>query len=188
MKRLAVLASGEGTLLERMIRKNLPIELVITDRACKALDIAVSANIPASVVERTFDAYFDRDRFTYLVVDILKRNNIDLVAMAGFMTKLGPTMFFPDAYRGRVLNTHPSLLPLHKGKDPVRKALHSGATLTGFSIHIATEELDDGPIIFQQPVDILPGDTEETLHERIKQHERILYIRLLRQLVKEKSS
>jgi phosphoribosylglycinamide formyltransferase-1 len=82
-----------------------------------------------------------------------------------------------------VLNTHPSLLPLYKGWHAVRQALEEGAKETGCTVHIATEELDEGPILAQAAVPILPSDDEETLHERIKQVERALYPAVLRRVV-----
>jgi phosphoribosylglycinamide formyltransferase-1 len=92
--------------------------------------------------------------------------------MAGFGTVV-PAL--PAAYPGRVLNTHPALLPAFKGWHAVRAALDAGVKVTGMTIHVATAEVDDGPILAQEAVPVLPGDTEESLHERIKQVERRLY-------------
>jgi phosphoribosylglycinamide formyltransferase-1 len=103
----------------------------------------------------------------------LEKYEIDLVAMAGFMTILGPEIF--ENFQDRILNTHPSLLPKFKGATAVLDALGSGDTQTGCTIHIATTKLDAGRILAQARVPILPGDTPELLHERIKQSERTLY-------------
>ena len=103
----------------------------------------------------------------------LKFRDIDLVAMAGFGTIVSES--FHAAYPGRVLNTHPSLLPAFPGWHAVAQALASGVRETGCTVHIATEVLDDGPILAQRGVPIEPDDTEETLHERIKAVERELY-------------
>ena len=92
--------------------------------------------------------------------------------MAGFGTVV-PDL--PAAFPGRVLNSHPSLLPAFKGWHAVRDALEHGVKVTGTTIHIATAEVDEGPILAQETVEVLPDDTEETLHERIKQVERRLY-------------
>ena len=89
------------------------------------------------------------------------------------MTVLGRPMF--DAYGGRVLNTHPSLLPAFPGAHAVRDALAFGVKVTGCTVHIATARMDDGPILAQEAVPVLPDDTEATLHERIKAVERRLY-------------
>ncbi len=93
--------------------------------------------------------------------------------MAGFMTVLAEPMFV--AYEGRVLNTHPSLLPAFPGAHAVRDALAYGVKVTGCTVHIATVRMDDGPILAQQAVAVAPDDTEESLHERIKAVERSLY-------------
>jgi len=93
--------------------------------------------------------------------------------MAGFMTVLTGSMF--EVYGGRVLNTHPSLLPAFPGAHAVRDALAFGVKVTGCTVHLATERMDDGPILAQEAVPVLAGDTEASLHERIKVVERNLY-------------
>jgi len=101
--------------------------------------------------------------------------------MAGFMTILAPEFF--DTYKGLLLNIHPALLPKYKGERAVADALEAGETVTGSTIHVATAELDAGPIIAQEKVDIEPDDTVSTLHERIKEIERPLYSRVLREIL-----
>ena len=101
--------------------------------------------------------------------------------MAGFMTVLAPPMF--DVYAGRVLNTHPSLLPAFPGAHAVRDALAFGVKVTGCTVHLATERMDDGPILAQEAVPVLPGDTEASLHERIKAVERNLYPTVLKEFL-----
>jgi phosphoribosylglycinamide formyltransferase 1 len=98
--------------------------------------------------------------------------------MAGFGTVLAAPIF--DIYAGRMLNTHPALLPAFKGWHAVRDALAAGVKVTGTTIHVATEEVDAGPILAQEAVPVLTGDTEETLHERIKTVERRLYPETIR--------
>ncbi|HXZ82775.1 MAG TPA: phosphoribosylglycinamide formyltransferase [Acidimicrobiales bacterium] len=173
-RRLAVLASGTGTILEALIAAELPIVVVGVDRSCRAARIAEGAGIPVEFVERRdFSASFDREAYTEALVAALARHRVGTVAMAGFATVLGPT-FFP-AFEGRVLNTHPALLPAYKGWHAVRDVLAAGETTTGSTVHVATCEVDAGPILAQEKVPIRPDDTEETLHERIKQVERRLY-------------
>ncbi len=99
--------------------------------------------------------------------------------MAGFGTVLASAVF--DAYPGRVLNTHPALLPAFKGWHAVEDALAAGVKVTGCSVHVATAEVDSGPILAQEPVAVLPGDSAESLHERIKAVERRLYPETIRQ-------
>jgi phosphoribosylglycinamide formyltransferase-1 len=175
--RLCVLVSGSGTILEAMVRAGLDVALVASDRRCRGLDVAYGAGIETLLVSREqfggFASTFDRVGFTAELTNALKSREIDLVAMAGFGTIV--TGSFHVAYPGRVLNTHPSLLPAFKGWHAVAQALESGVTETGCTVHIATEALDDGPILAQRQVPIEPDDTEETLHERIKAVERELY-------------
>ena len=179
--RLSVLASGSGTLLHAILDEGLTVALVLADRPCRALTIAVEHGVPAELVERTeWGPSFDRAAYGERVVKVLRAHGIDLVAMAGFGTVV-PAL--PAAFPGRVLNTHPALLPAFKGWHAVRDALALGVKVTGTTVHIATAEVDAGPILAQEAVPVLPGDTEETLHERIKQVERRLYPATIRQFI-----
>jgi phosphoribosylglycinamide formyltransferase-1 len=178
--RIGVLASGSGTILEAIVHADLPVVVVIVDRRCRALEVAESAGVASELVEReSFGPEFDRVAYTHRVVDALKRHDVELVPMAGFGTVLAPALF--DAYPGRVLNTHPALLPAFKGWHAVEDALAAGVKVTGCSIHVATAEVDAGPILAQEAVAVLPGDTAESLHERIKAVERRLYPETIRQ-------
>jgi phosphoribosylglycinamide formyltransferase 1 len=180
MRRLGVLASGSGTILQSLLDDGLPIAVVVVDRACGAVERAEAAGTPVEAVEReSFGPEFDRDAYTHRVVDALKRHEVDLVAMAGFGTILSQEVH--DAFPGRILNTHPALLPDFKGWHAVRDALAAGVTVTGCTVHLATLEVDEGPILAQESVPVLPSDTEETLHERIKEVERVLYPRVIRE-------
>ena len=169
--------SGSGTILDAMVHQGLDVALVISDRPCRGLDVAREHSVDALLVDRQafggFTSSFDRERYTHALSDTLLEHRIDLVAMAGFGTIL--TAQFHRAYPGRVLNTHPSLLPDFKGWHAVAQALEAGVTETGCTVHVATEALDDGPILAQRRVPVLEGDTESTLHERIKAVERALY-------------
>ncbi len=181
MTRLGVLASGTGSILQAIVDAGLPVALVLTDRRCGAVEIAAQAGVPVEVVERTdFTKAFDRDAYTRTVVEVLKRHEIELVAMAGFGTVI-PGIW--DAYPDRVLNTHPALLPAFKGWHPVRDALAYGVKVTGCTVHFATPEMDAGPILAQEAVPVLADDTEQTLHERIKQVERRLYPETIRKVM-----
>ncbi len=173
MRKLAVLVSGNGSNLEAILRYPLPVALVIADRICPAIKVVARAQVPYVVIKRTFGADFDRNAFTKTIHDTLRDYHIEVIAMAGFMTVLDSPIFLE--YRGRILNTHPSLLPNFKGAHAVRDALAEGVDVTGCTVHIATEQLDEGLVLAQQQVSVLPGDTESTLHERIKVIERELY-------------
>lgn len=179
--RVAVLASGSGTLLEAILAEGIDVSLVVTDRPCRAVAVAESAGIPAELVERTdFSAAFDRDAYTERVITTLREHAIDLVVMAGFGTIIPKA---PAAFPDRVLNTHPALLPAFKGWHAVRDALNAGVKVTGCTVHLATAEVDEGPILAQEAVPVLPGDSEDTLHERIKEVERRLYPDTIRRVI-----
>ena len=184
MRRLGVLASGSGTILQALLDAGLPVAVVVVDRQCAAIELAESANVAVELVGReSFDDDFDRDGYTHRVVDALKRHEVELVAMAGFGTILAQEIH--DAYPGRILNTHPALLPAFKGWHAVRDALAAGVDVTGCTVHLATLEVDEGPILAQEEVPVLPGDTQESLHERIKEVERRLYPKVIREQLEE---
>lgn len=157
----------------------MAVSAVILDRRCRAEELARAAGIDTEVVEReSFGGDFDRVAYTARVIDALKRHQVDVVAMAGYGTVLSKSMF--DVFPGRILNTHPALLPAFKGWHAVRDALAAGVKVTGTTVHIATEDVDAGPILAQEAVRVEPGDTEDTLHERIKSVERRLYPETIR--------
>lgn len=179
--RIAVLASGSGTLLEAILDDGIGVAVVAADRPCRALDVAARHGVPAELVERTeWGRDFDRAAYTERLVKVLRSHGVELVVMAGFGTVVPG---IADAFPGRVLNSHPALLPAFKGWHPVRDALAAGVTETGATIHIATAEVDAGPILAQETVPVLPGDTEETLHERIKRVEWRLYPATIRSFI-----
>ena len=175
--RIGVLASGSGTILEAIVDAGLPVRLVAADRPCRALDVATAAGIPTALVDRAgfggFGTGFDREAFTRALSDTLVDAEVDVVVMAGFGTVLAQPVH--DAFPGRILNTHPALLPAFPGWHAVRDALAAGAVETGTTVHVAHLEMDTGPILAQATVPVLADDTVETLHERIKTEERRLY-------------
>ena len=184
--RLAVLASGSGTLLDAMAGAGLPIALVVVDRPCAVEQGAERHGLRHERVERTdFGAGFDRARYTDRVLDVLSIERIELVAMAGWGTILAPAAF--EAYPGRILNTHPSLLPSFPGWNAVRDDLEYGVKVTGCTVHVATEQVDDGPILAQEAVEVRPDDDEASLHERIKTVERRLYVDTIRSILDDGS-
>jgi phosphoribosylglycinamide formyltransferase 1 len=172
-----VLASGSGTILQAVLDAGVPVSVVLADRPCRALDLASSAGVEAVLVDRRafggFGPGFDRGRFTEELTDELSARTVDLVAMAGFGTVL--TAHVHETFAGRILNTHPSLLPAFPGWHAVADALAAGVRSTGCTVHVAICEVDAGPVLAQVEVPVLPGDTETVLHERIKQAERRLY-------------
>lgn len=184
--RIAVLASGSGTILDAMVEAGVPVELVVADRACGALEVAQRHGVASLLVEReSFGAAFDRDAYSRRLADELTARDVDLVVMAGFGTILTSPLF--DAYGGRVLNTHPALLPAFKGWHAVDAALAAGVKITGCTVHVATEEVDDGPILAQEAVRVEPGDDVARLHERIKVVERRLYVTTVKDILERGS-
>ena len=172
--RIGVLASGSGTLLDAILSDAIPVAVVVVDRPCAATDVSERHGVPAVLVARdSFGEDFDRVAYTEQVVDVLEANDVDLVVMAGFGTIFEKPIH--DAFPGRILNTHPALLPAFPGWHAVRDALDHGVKVTGCTVHVATLEVDAGPILAQEAVPVLPDDTIDTLHERIKEVERRLY-------------
>jgi phosphoribosylglycinamide formyltransferase 1 len=172
--RLAVLASGSGTILDAIVGEGIPVELVLVDRPCGATEVADRHGIDHALLRR--DSYgpgFDRVAYTEQVIDALAAARIELVAMAGWGTILAKPMF--DAFEGCILNTHPALLPSFPGWHGVDDALAYGVKVSGCTVHVATEEVDAGPILAQEAVPVLPDDDASSLHERIKAVERRLY-------------
>ena len=147
------------------------------------LDVAHDAGVEAVLVERTdFSKSFDRDGYCEQLVEVLRALELDVLVSAGFGTVVpGVTSAFP----GRMINTHPALLPAFKGWHAVRDALEAGVKVTGCTVHVMTEEMDEGRILAQEAVPVLDGDTEESLHERIKEVERRLLPETIRRFVEE---
>jgi phosphoribosylglycinamide formyltransferase 1 len=174
---VAVLASGGGTILEAVLAAAVPVAVVVSDRPCRALEVAERAGVESVLVDRRhwggFGPAFDREAYTEAVTAALTPHAPDLVAMAGFGTVLGQAVH--RAFPGRILNTHPSLLPAFPGWHAVADALAAGVAVTGCTVHVATLELDAGPVLAQAEVPVEAGDTVERLHERIKRVERQLY-------------
>lgn len=177
-----MLVSGAGTILDAIVDASLPVAVVIADRACPAIEKASSKGLETEVVLRdTFGPSFDRTAYTKRLTEVLDSASVELVAMAGFGTVLAAPIY--ERYRGRILNTHPSLLPAFPGWCAVEDALDHGVKFTGCTVHWATVEVDSGPILAQEVVPVLPEDDSTTLHERIKVVERTLYVEVLAQVM-----
>ncbi len=168
--------------MHSLLDAQLPIVAVVTDRKCRAEEVAQSYGKRFVRVERdTFEASFEREAYTKELLDTLLSLAPDVVAMAGFGTVLYNG--FEDRLKNRILNTHPSLLPEFKGWHAVRDALVAGVSVTGCTIHVATSDLDAGPILFQQKVEIVSDETEESLHEKIKEVERRAYPKVISKFI-----
>ncbi len=177
-----MLVSGAGTILEAILGAGIPVALVASDRPCRGLELADGHLIPTELVaRRSFGAGFDRDAYSAELAAMLVGHGIDLVAMAGFGTVLTEPMH--DVFGGRIINTHPALLPSFKGWHAVRDALAHGVKVTGCTVHVAGLDVDTGPILAQEAVAVLAGDDESSLQERIKEVERRIYPAALRQII-----
>jgi phosphoribosylglycinamide formyltransferase 1 len=175
--RLVVLASGTGSLLASLLDAavaDYPARVVAVgvDRDCRAIEIATQASLPTFTV-RLAD-HPDRDAWDAALTDAVAAHAPDLIVSAGFMKILGPQ--FLTQFCGRILNTHPTLLPAFPGAHGVADALAYGVKVTGCTVHLVDPGTDTGPILAQQPIPVLDDDDEETLHERIKVTERRLLV------------
>ncbi len=188
--RLAVLVSGSGTNLQAILdacaQPDYPAEVVVvvSDRpGAFALERARRAGVPTHVVD--WSMFRNRAAFCRQLEAILAPYRVDLVCLAGFLRILDAQ--FVAAYRGRILNIHPSLLPAFGGKGMYgervhRAVLESGARITGCTVHFVTEDVDAGPIILQAEVPVLPTDTPETLAARVAQEEHRIYPEAIRRV------
>jgi len=182
--RVVVLASGAGTLFEALAHRadEIGVEIVglICDAQVGACERAISLGIPVTVLPISVDrAIWDQTLATEL-----NRLQPELIVSAGFMKILGPKVL--ANHLGRIINTHPALLPLFPGAHAVRDALEAGVTVTGATVHFVDEGIDTGQIITSQQVMVEPDDTEALLHERIKVVERELLITVVRDIANGK--
>lgn len=189
--RIVVLVSGTGSNLQAVIDAvqagDLPVEIaaVGADRpGTYGVERAAAAGIPTFVVD--FKQYSSRADWNADLTERTAAFDPDYVISSGFMRIVNQQ--FLDRFPNRYLNTHPALLPSFPGAHGVRDALAYGVKVTGCTVMIADAGIDTGPILAQTAVPVLDGDTEETLHERIKVQERALLIETLRDLAIQKAS
>lgn len=176
MKRVAVLVSGGGTNLQALLESeargenpNGKIVLVVASKpGVYALERAANFGVESAVVARK--EYADSDAFDAALLDTLQSHQIDVVVLAGFLLVLGPRVI--EAYRNRILNVHPSLIPSFCGPGFYGLRVHEaalarGVKVTGATVHLVNEECDGGPILLQNAVAVQPGDTPEVLQKRV---------------------
>ncbi|HEY5798253.1 MAG TPA: phosphoribosylglycinamide formyltransferase [Bosea sp. (in: a-proteobacteria)] len=181
--RVGILISGRGSnmvsLVEAARAEGFPAEIALVLSnvpGAGGLDRAKEFGIATATVDhRAFNR--DREAFERAMDEILRVNQIDLVVLAGFMRIMTP--WFVRRWEGRMINIHPSLLPLFKGTHTHRQALEAGVAEHGCSVHFVVPELDAGPVIMQAKVPVLPGDDEDTLASRVLVEEHLLYPRAL---------
>lgn len=189
--RLVVLVSGSGTLLQSLMDAcadpayGARVVAVGADRdGIAGLQRAQDAGIPTFV--RRIKDYPDRGQWDAALTDAVGEHQPDWVVSAGFMKLVGPR--FLHRFGGRMINTHPALLPSFPGAHAVRDALAHGVKVTGCTVISVDEGVDTGPILAQRACEVLPGDTEKTLHERIKVLERDLLVDTVRGFVRDRTA
>ena len=173
--RIAVIVSGSGTLLQALLdhASGFTVSAVLSDRpGATGLDRARAAGVPTAVVDLA--EFPDRSSWDDALVRAVDTFHPDIVVLAGFMRIVGEPLL--RRYGGRIVNTHPALLPAFPGAHGVRDALDHGVKVTGCSVILVDAGTDTGPIIAQRAVEVLDDDIESTLHERIKVVERALLV------------
>jgi phosphoribosylglycinamide formyltransferase-1 len=178
MMNFAVLASGRGSNLKAIIEAvksgkiNAQLSVVISDKKdAYALEGARQAGIPALYINPK--DFHDRESFDKGLVERLHEFKIDFVVLAGYMRLV--SIYFIQQYPNKILNIHPSLIPAFRGMHAIKDAFDYGAKITGVTVHIVIEEMDDGPIVLQEAVRVDPKDTLESLEEKIHQAEHRIF-------------
>jgi phosphoribosylglycinamide formyltransferase-1 len=191
MKRIGVLISGRGTNLQAMIDAERSGELggtivIVISNKTNAIGVkrAQRAGIQVQIV--TKKTYPDRGDFDRKIIETLRRFEVDLVVLAGYMRMF--TKEFIDEFSSRIINVHPSLLPSFRGVRAQWQAIKYGVRVSGCSTHFVTFEMDAGPIILQKAVPVLPDDTGETLAQRILVEEHKILVKSVRLYCEEKLS
>lgn len=171
MTGIVVLISGRGSNLQALLAAGLPVRAVVSNRpGAGGLATARAQGIATEIVDH--QTFRDRDMFDAALRQTVERYSPDLVVLAGFLRVLTPR--FVEAFSGRLINIHPSLLPAFPGLDTHRRALDAGVKLHGCTVHFVTPALDQGPIIAQAAVPVLDDDSEDTLAARVLRQEHLL--------------
>ena len=191
MKNIVILISGRGSNMEAIVRAQQAeawparIAAVISNKPdAKGLAFAEAHGIPTAVVPNK--EFPTREAFDAALQETIDRFEPDLVVLAGFMRIL--TAPFVEHYAGRMLNIHPSLLPLFPGLHTHRQALDAGVAEHGATVHFVTAELDHGPAVIQARIPVLPGDTEDSLAERLLAEEHVIYPKAVRLFIEDRLS
>ncbi|MCX8084385.1 MAG: phosphoribosylglycinamide formyltransferase [Calditerrivibrio sp.] len=192
MKKLAILLSGRGSNFIKIYEniklgniKNAEIAIVISNKPDAPGLIFARENGLKAVYLNPQD-YKDREAYDTAIIDILKKENIDLVCLAGYMRII--TKKFVDSFPNRIINIHPSLLPAFPGLNAQKQALEYGVKFTGCTVHFVDEQVDHGAIILQDVVEVLDEDTVESLSARILEKEHIIYSKAINLIVNDKIS
>ena len=188
--RLVILISGRGSNMSSIIEAanngdlNVEIAAVISNRPGAAgLDVAKKAGIATAVIDH--QAFDNREAFDQALAEKIDSYQPAFVILAGFMRIL--TAGFVKHFAGKLINIHPSLLPKFKGLHTHQRAIEAGEKEHGASVHFVTVELDDGPVILQARVPVLPDDTADTLAARVLEQEHLLYPAAIKKLVTQQT-
>lgn len=189
MKNIAVFASGSGSNFQAMIdgihggTLQVNIALLVCDKPeATVIKRAMEHKIPVFVFSPK--SYESKQVFEGEILQELKDHQVEFIALAGYMRLIGETLL--EAFGGRIVNIHPSLLPSFPGKDAIGQALLGGVKVTGVTIHYVDAGMDTGPIIAQQAVSLSDDETEESLAKKIHEIEHSLYVTTLQKLLNEK--
>jgi phosphoribosylglycinamide formyltransferase 1 len=188
MKRIAVFASGSGSNFQAIADAvengtlKAEIQLLVCDKpGAKVIERARKLNIPIfTFVPNTFAS---KAEFEKEIVNELEGHSVEFIVLAGYMRLIGNVLL--DAFEGRIVNVHPSFLPAFPGKDAVGQALEANVAETGVTVHYVDSGMDTGPIIEQVKIPVLPGDTRETLQQRIQKAEHQLYPAIINKLLQK---
>ncbi|CAG9621355.1 phosphoribosylglycinamide formyltransferase [Sutcliffiella rhizosphaerae] len=187
--RIAIFASGSGSNFQALVdacRNELldatPALLVCDKPGAFVVERATSLDIPYFTFAPK--SYSSKQEFEKHILSELKSYEVEFIILAGYMRLIGPTLL--DAYKGRIVNIHPSLLPAFPGLDAVGQALSYGVKLTGVTIHFVDEGMDTGPIIAQEAITVDPDETKESLEKKIHKTEHTFYPKTLQQIFANK--
>jgi len=188
MKKIAVFASGNGSNFQSIVdhmkegKLNALLAILVCDKpGAKVIERAKNAGIPSFVFNPK--DYQKKSDFEKEILNQLKKHEIDLVVLAGYMRLIGPTLL--TDYEGKIINIHPSLLPSFPGKNAIEQALEAGVKITGVTIHYVDEGMDTGPIIAQRAVEISEEDNAETLAKKIHEVEHTFYPEVIQKWINE---
>lgn len=186
MKKIAVFASGSGTNFQAIVDAsergdlNAEIALLVCDQPdAYVIERAKKAKVPQFVFKAK--DYESKEKYEQAILQELQNRNIEFIALAGYMRLIGKTLL--EAFGGRIVNIHPSLLPAFPGKDAIGQAIQAKVRVTGVTIHYVDEGMDTGPIIAQKPVEIEENESRESVEKKVHAAEHQLYPAVLQTLL-----
>ncbi|WP_152656669.1 phosphoribosylglycinamide formyltransferase [Oceanobacillus sp. CFH 90083] len=182
-QRASVFASGTGSNFDVMMQDediaNSIVLLVCDKPGAAVIEKAESLGVPTLVLDPKI--YSSKQEYEKVIYEKLQSLEVDWIFLAGYMRLIGETLL--SQYEGRIINIHPSILPSFPGKDAIGQAFRAGVSKTGVTIHYVDEGMDTGPIIAQEEIEMIPGETEEQLKTRIQAVEHRLYPNVMKQLM-----